>query len=596
MPIRLNHPIRPLSRVVRLESDLKVNDLKMMAWWYCGIYKNSAANSQPHILVAFREIGPEGLGDKIIHRRVPLTALGQVRIGSIWKNQECQSTATFELDKFDVMISKDTWRVVSFNEALLQGDLPPYPSDIHPLQYEGDKNWMIEFDLQSGGKLIIPCIEFFARCYGRSAELKRALATYPWCEPTDTHNSRIYAPLDEPEEPGQWKVKLRRRMVNGDIVFLAHAKYDPYTQAAAKSIYAQIETKHDPRGKFPAFIKVAPWFQGPAEIKVSGIRFDNGKSFLALQVNGCSSPQGALIIRDRENSNRVSEGAAPGAREAWAGTPERGLVKPPEIVDLTSDEEPDHSTGSIEIEDDSFEELGEQRVVIDRRRGKAESKTREKKQGPSADKYSGGEPSGNGKAVGYASIHARPVLESQGALRDAWNAMLFLQKKYPDKIEKVQWFTWEGGFKSYPEPQLIGLNEFDKEDDIKTDVRNWPYFDVASRRSRGILVTRLIFRDKWVCILEIQRRPRTKKDANGVSKESEESFKGLVCIPQNMDEFRKWLAATLDSIRYLKGIVQSLEGKHIENCMSFSHSHTKNEQVSGETAVLNALGKVKIRL
>ena len=50
----------------------------------------------------------------------------------------------------------------------------------------------------------------------------------------------------------------------------APVKYAPYTRSAAKSIYAQIEAEHDPRGRLPAFIKVAPWFQGHAELKVSG--------------------------------------------------------------------------------------------------------------------------------------------------------------------------------------------------------------------------------------------------------------------------------------------------------------------------------------
>ena len=596
MPIRLDQPIKQLSRVVRLDSDLGINDREMMAWWYCGIYKNSVANSQPHVLVAFREIGPEGLGDEVIPRRVPITELGQVRIGSIWKDQKCQSQVAFEVDKFDVMISRNTWRVVSFNEAVLQGNAPPYPSDIYPLQYERDKNWMIEFDLQSGGKLLIPCLEFFARCYGRSAELKRVLATYPWCAPTDTHNSRLYSPLGEPEEPGQWKVKLRKRMTNGDIVFLAHAKYDPYTQSAAKSIYAQIETEHDPKGRFPAFIKVAPWFQGPAELKVSGIRFDNGKSFLALQVNGCSNPDGALIVRDRENSNRVNEGAAPGAREAWAGTPERQLIKPPEIVDLTSDEDPDHSAAPIEIEDDNFEELGEKRLVIDRRREKAESKAGAKQQGTCADKYSGGEPSGDGKGVGYASIHAKPVLESQGTLRDVWDALLFLKKKHPEKILKIQWYTWESGFSNDPEPQLIGLTEFPQEEELDTSIRNWVYSDPATAAVRGILIARLMLQDKWVCILEIQRRPRTKKGKDGERTSSEESFKGLVCIPANTDQFKEWLTHTLAAIRYTQGIVRRLEGKHIDNCRSFSHSRSQSEQVAGEAAVLNALEKVNVRL
>ncbi len=95
MPIRLNYPIRPLSRVVRLKSDLGKNDREMMAWWYCGIYKNPVADSQPHVLVAFRELKSDGLEEKVVLRRVPLTTLGQVRIGSIWKNHECRSEAAF---------------------------------------------------------------------------------------------------------------------------------------------------------------------------------------------------------------------------------------------------------------------------------------------------------------------------------------------------------------------------------------------------------------------------------------------------------------------------------------------------------------------
>jgi hypothetical protein len=570
----------------------------MIAWWYCGIYKNPAAETQPNVLVAFRELLPDGLGDDVVFRRVPLTALGQVRIGSIWKDQRCRSEAAFDVARFDVMIDSRNWRVVSFDEALHNGSRPPYPLDIHPLQYNSDKNWMIEFDLESGGRLLIPCLEFFSRCYGRSGELKRVLATYPWSGPNEVHKSRLYAPLDEPEEPGRWKVKLRRRMVNGDIVFLAHAKYDPYTQSAVRKIYAQIEAGHDSKGKAPTFIKVAPWFMGPAQLKVSGISFDNGRSFLGLNILGCSDPQGVPLIRGRENTSQANEGADRGAGgQAWAGVPERRLVKPPEIVDLTGDDEPDHGAGAIEIQDPDFEILGEPRAVIDVRPEKAKSSAGPKGAGTGADQYSSGEPFGAERGVGYASIHAKPVLESQGTLRDVWNAMLYLKKKYPEKIKAVQWFTWEGEFQDDPEPQLIGLAEFDEEELITdTDLKHWLYADVVARTVRGILVARMVFQDKWVCIVEIQRRPRTKKDKDGERKPSEEPFKGLVCTPKHLGEFKTWLTHTLSSIRYIKGIVQKLEGEHIENCTAFAHSRSNSQQVAGEAAVLNALEKVNVRL
>ena len=227
MPIKFDKPTRRIRHVVRFKGSLGENTTNWITWWYCGIVKNTAANTQPLVLIGFREVGSKGLSDEVILRRVPLTALGQFRIGSIWKGGLCRSEAVFQIETFDVTFSKEGWRLVSFSDAKYRGDSAPYPFGIHPLAFSADKNWMIEFDLQSGGKLLIPCLEFLARCYGRSAELKRVLATYPWCGPTEVHNSRLYAPLEEKEEPEKWKVRLRRRMVNGDVVFLAHAKYDP---------------------------------------------------------------------------------------------------------------------------------------------------------------------------------------------------------------------------------------------------------------------------------------------------------------------------------------------------------------------------------
>jgi len=171
----------------------------------------------------------------------------------------------------------------------------------------------------------------------------------PMARTSNTAASRLYAPLDTPDEPGKWQVRLRRRLVNGDVIFLAHAKYDLFTKRAAKSIYAQIETNHDPKLVTQGFIRVSPWFQGPAEIKVEGIRLDNGKSFLALCVVGMSDPKGELVLRSRENSGDAENPAREGGPVAWAGAPERVLLKYPDVVDLTGDLEPDHEAGAIEV-------------------------------------------------------------------------------------------------------------------------------------------------------------------------------------------------------------------------------------------------------
>jgi hypothetical protein len=364
MPFPLKHKTRRVNSVIRLKESLDVANEKVMAWWYSGFYKNSKALSQPHVLVLFRKITDGMLSDEVIQKRLPLEALGQIRIGSIWQNDRCRAETSLLSKQFTVNFSPGKWRFTSFAEAQRRHSLQPYPMEEHPLLLDKDRNSLLEFALPDGGKLIVPCIEFFSRCFGRSGELKRVLATYTWDGQGDTATNRLYAPLDTPEEPGRWQVRLRRRLHNGDVVFLAHAKYDPYTQFVAKGINAKLEASYDPKNKNPAFIDIGPWYEGPAELKVEGIPFNNGKSFLALRVLGMSDPKGALVLRARENSHDAENPAPDGSPEAWAGAPLRQLLKYPEIIDLTGDVEPDADAGAIEIQDPDFEVLGDARAVI----------------------------------------------------------------------------------------------------------------------------------------------------------------------------------------------------------------------------------------
>ncbi|MBL4951853.1 hypothetical protein JK635_06375, partial [Neobacillus sp. YIM B02564] len=129
---------------------------------------------------------------------------------------------------------------------------------------------------------------------------------------------------------------MQKKMHNGDVVFLAHAKYDDYTRNVAKKVHSQLSASYDPTSVHPTFIKIGPWFQGPTELSVDGIPFD-GDSFLGLRVRGMSDPGGSLVLRQRENSRNAENPAPDGSPEAWAGVPKRALVKHPEIINLTGD-------------------------------------------------------------------------------------------------------------------------------------------------------------------------------------------------------------------------------------------------------------------
>lgn len=596
--MRLERNLKRITSTLSLKEQLYGNTKKWVTWWYSGIYKNPRADSVPHVLVAFRELSDTGeLSEQSYFRRVPLTALGQLRVGSIWLEGECLQEVVYDTECFDVNFSQDGWQLNSFQFASQHESHPPFPREIYPLHYERDRNWLIDFQIGTEGTLIVPCLEFFSRCYGRSHELKRVLATYPWHGTNGGTDNRLYAPLDQPREDGKWKVKLKKRLVNGDVVFLAHAKYDRYTEVCAKQIYAQIETAHDPKGKFPTFIKVLPWFRGEARLKVRGIWFNDKKSFLALQVLGCSDPAGVLIERNRENRNNANRPADPNnPGSAWSGAPDRTIVRPPEIIDLTDELEPDHGAGPVEIQDPDFEVLGPPRLVVDYRDDQAKNSGGLKTLGTDTDTFSTGEPNGDGKGVGYASIHARPVLESQGTLRDMWNALLEYHRRFPKLITKVEWFTFEDRYQTTVEPKLIGIREFSKEEllspfpeEVTTSIRTWPYMDAVTKSEmRGVLVARVKIGDTHFHILEIQRRPRKKKE-DGIVKDSEESFQGFIFTIKNEEEVEEYLHDFLSDVRYVKGVVQHLVNSCPGKAASFNHSKADNPNFPCESAIRNAL-------
>ena len=588
MPISLT-PHLKRNKVVRY--DLRYPG-PLVVWWYCGLYKNLQDSTQPLVLVAFRKLmDSQSLSDEIVYQRIPLTALGQFRIGTVWEDGACWMSMSFESQVFDVDFTQHGWALTSFQRRHVLDLPPPYPSEIHPLHYGRDKNWLLEFSLETGGKLIVPCLEFFTRCYGRSAELRRCLATYDWEELT---KNRLYAPLNEPEEKGKWKIKLRKRLVGGDSILLAHAKYSPYTQSIVKRIHSDIQVNYDPEGKKPAFIKIAPWFDGPAKLKVKGIWFDQNRSFLALEIKGSSDPLGVPIWKDRETTGSLAAGEG---GPAGSGAPIKRLSKIPDIIDLTDAEAPDGDASLVEIEDPDFEILGTPRVIHQLWRSDPHNFSGQARvEATDASTFSSGDPHGSGKGVGYASIHAKPVLESQGTLRDMWNALLFFKKTYPHIIQSVEWFTFDDGYQADTEPKLIAIQPFeDREEGMSSKIWRWPYLDPKTMLEvRGALVMRIKAGDKEVHIVEIQRRPIKKKDKDGLVSDTEESFQGLIFALSTPDDLRPWLTLLLSEVRYKTGVVKHLAVSCPGKADSFNHAPSSGDYIPCVSAARNALGKMGV--
>jgi hypothetical protein len=587
----LNKIVREtFSGKVRILPLIEKEEGELLVWWYSGIVKNYRAQSEPKVVVFFRELNNDVPGAfKSIS--VPLTNLGLLRIGTIWEKGQCKAEAVMETKQFHVDFNNGSWKIVSPMDAKSNGYAKPFTQSDYPLKYESDRNWLLKFPFSDGRGLLTPCLEFFSRCYGCSEEVKRVLATYTWGEA----ESRLYIPVNKTKYSGKWPIKLKSRIYNGDTTFLAHVYYEKYAEEAAKKIHSQIEASFLNKEQI-AFIEVIPWFQGPAQIRVKGFWIDNGKSFLGLQIIGYSEPDGVPIYRDRENTNitgPLEEDAKLG--KSWHGaTIRKKNKKTPMIVDLTADDEPDHGAASVEVANPEIIILGERRAIIDVRRETAKSTSGKLGNGKTPKAFSGGEAYGSGKDVGHASIHASIVMESKGALRDMWEAMLALKNERPDFIKSVEWFTFMSGFSSDIEPKTNALQPFDRDAKVNTKTRNWLYSNVHKKDPRGILVARIKSVGKIIYIIEIERRPRTKIDKNGKVVDAEEPFQGLVMALENHEQFILWLPEFMSEVRQKLGIVQKLVGKCPGVAKTFRHPASPTSETPGRAALMNALKKMDI--
>ena len=595
MQITFTQNFKKVKSLIRIKNSLAFGDNAMVVWWYSGFFKNMTAESQPLVLVHFRKYISPGVFGPVVCRTLPLTSLGQARVGTVWKHDVCKAELDAIPKKFMVSFDEGKWRFISLSQMRQERRAPPFSQRDYPLQRENDANWLIEFDLPAGGKLLGPCIEFFSRCYGRSGELKRILATYPWSGVPDSAVRRLYAPLGEDEDPPNWKVRLRRRMLNGDVVFLAHAKYETYTRDVAKKINAQLQQHFDPKREKPAFIQIGPWFQGPAELSVTGHSIDGGKSFLSLNVVGMSDPSGEQIYRGRENSNKADLPAPDGSPEAWAGAPER-VLNNTKIIDLTGDGEPDGDSPPVEVQDPDFVTLGIARSIIDIRVAQAKTTAGKHSSADDPTMYSAGEEYGSGKGVGYASIHAPQTYESNGILHDMWEAMGSLHRKQPELIRSLSWFSLEGKFSSSPEYRLIPFIHFESEDNVPTRARRFTHVDPPKPDPRGFLLARLILPDGPVYIIELQRRPKLLKDKDGEIKKGEDQFQGMVFRLDNDRMLDQWVRYFRTHVRHVYGVVRKLVVQCPGKADSFSHrppTTIKEDCMPCEVTVLKAIEKVK---
>ncbi|WP_036955622.1 hypothetical protein [Pseudoalteromonas sp. A2] len=613
---------------IKLHNPCFENDFqKWIVWWYAGIYKNAKNNSAPHVEVIFRELKDDGsLGERTLSKKVLIPLLGQLFLGSIWMNNRCNEAIKLDKKSFSVNLEPDNWIVRKVADYI---ELPVF-KNYYPINVDGNST-LISFKLLNGGELLIPCQEYFSRCYGRSQEIKRIIATYSW-DPygyngdsnPDSVQGRIFAKLREPEENNRWKVNLGKTLYNDDIVLAAHLKYDKYTQQKVKSIHTQLEVSFRKSIEKPAFIKIFPWHLGMQNLEVEGVPFDDGKSFLALRINGASDPQGDDISRQRQNTNLTRENNPLGPKGGWNTQPPK-TERP--IVNVTDEGRPDSNSEIVRLSDRRFRVLGIPRRIKDVHLDKAKTSGQKRNLPDPSGKSSQGDPSGNNKGIGNTSLGAPQIYESEGKLNDLWNTLNIMasDKHYGRYITKVQWYVYDQEFSSEEPIQLSSFSPAKEEDldnykHLKIDpsaaedknklllaerrkVLHWSYIEAEEnglknardKYFRGCLILKIIVRGRPIYLLEIERKVELVKGEQEQSKEKE-SFSGMVFTIQNDTELKKWAHLLLTELPIFKGVVAKVMVKCPGTADKYPHRSASWEVWPLEATVINAFKKIGISI
>ncbi|MDU8647199.1 hypothetical protein RYA97_19025 [Pseudomonas syringae group sp. 26L6] len=585
----------------RFQGALKNKIYDLLVWWYGGVWKNPKPGCVPLVDVVFRRLYPDGTVGTVEVVPVAMTHLGNIRMGSIWR--EGQGIADSALESLPTTAVRFehgvTWRFVQLRELAWR------TAGEHDTSSAEASTWLVEIDLVTGETLLIPCVEFFIRSYGRNSESSRILATYPWetvksrffyedsnpdaTVPTIAASVSIPAPDFRP--PVSKKVCLKNWVASGEAVFLWHMLHDPVTENACRGIYAELEAQFTGMSAGRAskgFLKAGPWFEGPALLEGKGKWVNGGQTFLCMRLTGLSEPDGPLV--EIERSRYESDGTSDGGHYRKAAV--RQLPQD-QLVDLTDSMPPDVESEVLRLPDPPIKILGKRRptkVTYRVRKGSVGTAL------PSTTDLpllATGDAQGTGKGVGKAEFMATLSWESQGHLTDIWQACQHLAIKYPTRIQKVEWFTFDEGFNITSPPKLQLLQPF-TDSAMPTPLRNWVFLDVKARIARGVLIIRIKCGDRSFYAIESQRRPRTATPDQ--RKTEEKGRQGLLTeISASLADTQMALRTICSNLRYVEGRVKKMRGLVFPHSF-YNHDPKSSGDVLYEGALTNHLSELGFNL
>lgn len=561
--------------------------------WYGGHKSGLGPGSVPYVAVFFRELRAGALYGKWIVRWALSTLLGQMRIGSIWRNGFSDRQIVFKQYHYVGAYSLEQW-----GTTIAAGSVA-IAAHGYELPNEKERSRLLQLQSRSG-VLYVPCLEFFTRCYARDAEVNRVLTTYETSEIIE----RLKLQDVVESVTGAWSVWVPPRVPLADARFLAHLRYDDRAWNKVKGIKAELDLQLREKKLPHAFVPIGPWHFGPAQLKVEGVPLANG-DFLGLRITGQTLPETQIHAQYERGS--PNDGGEMGTYPR----PQREIREVPEgnAVAIAEHQAADSDTDIYEVKDPAMEILNFVPPITKQIVQKAPHRPTIRVPSAPSDSAASGELGGRGKGVGSLSLQSDTVLLSDGSVRDLWNGLLAVQKANPAIIKSLCWYHPQHKFNEkqvqayvqlpLPKPKTESSDGSDNTEERMMKVRAW-LNRPQLLTPRGACVIQVVSPFIVGYLFEVQRVMKPEVDG----KQSEmgealielESFCGLAVVPPKGTEFESWMNKVLNAISLETGVMsrvlRSIDFQHAED---YRRSPKRTDRAPGVTTAMNALSKLKIQ-
>jgi hypothetical protein len=502
--VRKNGAVPILRGALAIEG-LPKDDREWATRWYLGIVRNPPGLSEPGVRLLLTQPPNSGENQRWKCATIGLTHLGQVRLSSIWKNgvllrDHPMTPLTVKVsgspESFALEPAIAVRRLSRLSPTFQEGQLLELPSILKVSCPNRDI------------RLLIPTIELFSRCYGRSQQLKRVLATLPFSDAV----RELIAPDCVPQKSGYWLITLAKNIPDEDELFLSHLKHDDTTGKRVRRLCGSFQSASVQGGAALVTPEVLPWWSGNVLLSCLGINLTNDPgTFLVFRIDGMENPHGPPLQSDRENTNRVESTDEPHENASSSGWPRhrKAHQKNGDPSELVHTQEPSRMCKSRVVYDDPFSILGTPRHIERVERARSHSyapPSQGVEEGPRALSGGAHRSLSGCDQPGPASITAPRLVESPDEVMKAvWAALIAIASTTGTTSIAIQ--IWTGTtFRSSADVVPIG------EPFVAPDVRDaqpWCYVrDPAEpkRRSRRYYLVKAVAKSVTGYLFELERR------------------------------------------------------------------------------------------